>query len=48
MPIQGCGVPRGRRLFGGVGFLTTLGAGVGLFVRLRLRKSNWITFTSHS
>jgi len=35
---------RSRRLFGGVGFLTTLG--VGYFVRLR--KSNWITFTSHS
>jgi len=28
------------------GFLTTLGVGVGFFVRLR--KSNWITFTSHS
>jgi len=31
--------------FCGVGFLTTLGVGVGFFVRLR--KSNWITFTSH-
>jgi len=46
MPIQGCGVARNRRLFGGVGFLTTLGAEVGYFVRLW--KSNWITFTSHS
>jgi len=46
MPIQGCGVPRNRRLFGGVGCLTTLG--VGYFVWRRLRKSNWITFTSHS
>jgi len=26
MPIQGCGVARNRRLFGGVGFLTTLGS----------------------
>jgi len=46
--IQGCRVPRNRRLFGGVGFLTTLGVGVRYFVWLRLRKSNWITFTSHS
>jgi len=46
MPIQGCGVPWNRRLFGEVGFLTTLG--VGYFVWLRLRKSNWIAFTSHS
>jgi len=46
MPYQGCGVARSRRLFGGVGFLTTLGVGVGFFVRLR--QSNWITFTSHS
>ena len=30
------------------GILITLGVGVGYFVRLRLRKSNWITFTSHS
>jgi len=43
---QSCGVPSSRRLFGGVGFLTTLGGGVRYFVRLR--KSNWITFTSHS
>ena len=28
MPIQGCEVARNRRLFGGVGFLTTLGVGV--------------------
>jgi len=48
MPIQGSGVPRNQRLFDGVEFLTTLGVGVGYFVRLRLRKSNWITFTSHS
>jgi len=48
MPIQGCGVARNRRLFGGVRFLTTLGVGVRYFVRLRLSKSNWITFTSHS
>jgi len=46
MPIQGCGVARNRRLFGGVGFLTTLGVGVGQ--NIWLRKSNWITFTSHS
>jgi len=46
MPIQGCAVARNRRHFGGVGFLTTLAVGVGYFVRLR--KSNWITFTSHS
>jgi len=37
---------RSRRRFGGVGFLTTLGVGVGFFVRFR--KSNWITFTAHS
>jgi len=43
---QGCGVSRNRRLFGGVGFLTTLGVGVGCFVRLW--KSTRITFTSHS
>jgi len=46
MPIQDCGVARNRRLFGGVRFLTTLGVGVGQ--NIRLRKSNWITFTSHS
>jgi len=46
MPIQGCGVARNRRLFGGVGFLTTLEVWVGYFVRLR--KSNRITFASHS
>jgi len=28
----------------GVGHLTTLGVGVGFFVRLRLRMSNWIIF----
>jgi len=44
MTIQGSGVARNRRLFGGVGFLTTLGVGVGYFVR----QSNWIIFTSHS
>jgi len=33
-------------VFGEVGFLTTLG--VGYFAWLRLRKSNWIAFTSHS
>jgi len=48
MPTQGCGVARNWRRFGGVGFLTTLGIGVGYFARLRLRKSSWITFTSHS
>jgi len=48
MPIQGCRVARNRRLFGGVGFLTTLEVGVGFFVRLRLWRSNWITFTSHA
>jgi len=48
MPIQGCGAARNGRPFGGVGFLTTLGVGVGYFVRPRLWKSNWITFTSHS
>jgi len=31
-------------VFGAVGFLTTLGVGVGFFVRLRLRMSNWIIF----
>jgi len=46
MPIQGCGVARHQRLFGGVGFQTTLGVGVGYFIRLR--KSNWIAFTSYS
>jgi len=35
---------RGRRFLGGVGFLTTLGVGVGFFVRIRLRMSNWIIF----
>jgi len=39
---------RSRMFLGGVGFLTTIGAGAGFFVRLRLRKSNWIIFTSHS
>jgi len=48
MPIQGCGGPTNRRLFGGVWFLTTLGVGVGYFIRLRLRKSKWITFASFS
>ena len=28
---QGCGVVRSRRFLGGVGFLTTLGVGVGFF-----------------
>jgi len=48
---QGCGVgvgdARSRRFVGGVGvgFLRTLEVGVGFFVRLR--KSNWIIFTSH-
>ena len=43
-PKQGCGVVRSRIFFGGVGvvFLTTLGVGVGFFVRLR--KSIWIIF----
>jgi len=31
MPIQGCGVARNRRLFSGVGFLTTPGVGVDIF-----------------
>jgi len=50
--IQGCGagfgVVRSRGFLGGVrvGFLTTLGVGVGFFVRLRM--SNWIIFTSYS
>ena len=35
---QGCGVGAG------VGFLTTLRAGVKFFVRVRLRMSNWIIF----
>jgi len=41
---QGCGagVVRSRRCLCGVEFLTTLG--VGFFVRLRLRMSNWIIF----
>jgi len=39
---------RSRRFLGGVGFLTALGVGVGFFVRLRLRMSSWIIFTSHS
>jgi len=43
---QDCGVGdvRSRRFLGGVGvgFLTTLGG--GFFVRLRLRMSNWIIF----
>jgi len=30
---------------GGVGILTTLGVGVGFFVRLRM--SNWIIFLHH-
>ena len=29
-------------VLGRVGFLTTLGVGVGFFVRLQLKKSNWI------
>jgi len=37
MPIQGCGVSRNRRRFGGVEFLSTLGVIVGYFVRLRHR-----------
>jgi len=41
-------VTSSRRLFGGVGILTTPGVRVGFFVQLRLRKSTWITFTSHS
>jgi len=43
---QGCGagVVRSWRFLDGVGFLTTLGAGVGIFVRLRLRMYNWIIF----
>jgi len=40
----GIGVVRSRRFLGGVGFLTTLGVGVGFFVRLRLRVSSWIIF----
>jgi len=36
---------RSRRFLGGVGFLTTLGVGVGFFVRLRM--SNRIIFKSH-
>jgi len=48
MPIQGCGLARNQKRFGGVGFLTTLGVGAAHFVRLRLRKSNWITFRTHS
>jgi len=44
MPIQGCGVAKNWRLFGGVGFLMILGVGVGYSARLRLRKSNWIIF----
>jgi len=47
---QGCGagvgIVRCRRFLGGVGFLTTLGVGVGFFVLLRM--SNWLIFTSHS
>ena len=45
---QGCwvAVVRSRRFLGGVGvgFLVTLGVGLDLFVRLRLRMSNWIIF----
>jgi len=44
----GAGVVRSRTFLEEVGFLTTLGVGVGFFVRLRLRMSNWIIFTSHS
>jgi len=46
MPIQGCGVARNQKLFGGVGLLTTLGVGVRYFVRLReVRLDNfYITF----
>jgi len=34
MPIQGCGVPRNRRLFGGVGFLSESDSGspIGSFL----------------
>jgi len=42
------GLQSGKGSEAGVGFLTTLRVGVGLFVRLRMRKSNWITFASHS
>jgi len=45
---QGCGagVVRSRTFLGGVGvgFLTTLGIGVGFFFRLPLRMSDWIIF----
>ena len=44
----GVGVVRSWTFLEKVGFLTTLGVGVGFFVRLRLRMSNWIIFTSHS
>ena len=37
---------RSRGFLDGVGFLTTLGVGVGLFVRLRM--SNWILFLHHT
>jgi len=33
---------------GGVGLLTTLEVGVGFFVRLRLRKFNWIILLHHT
>jgi len=45
---QGCGVGvvRSRRYLGGVGvgFLTTLGVGIGFFVPLRHRMFKWIIF----
>jgi len=47
---QGCGVRAGVvrnwMFLGGVGdgFLTTLGVGVGFFVRVRLRMPSWFIF----
>jgi len=45
---EGCGggVVRSRMFLGGVGFLTTLGVGVGFFVQFfcPIRVSSWIIF----
>jgi len=46
MLIQGCGVARNRRLFGRVGFLTTLGVGVGYLSNSGSPSGSH--FTSHS
>jgi len=44
----GIGVVRSRRILSGARFLTTQGVVVKLFVRLWLRKPNWIIFSHHT